>query len=160
MKSTRFEVLSGQEINEIKQATLEVLEQAGLKVEVKKMRGILADLGCTVDEKTRIVKFPPRVVETYVAKAPREFVLCGHDRSLTWKISPETRVWGGLGTAVNMYNLQTGAYAARHDGGSHASSYLAGRPAKHPVQPDGYMALGCTHADDPGGGNPDLGQKL
>ncbi|MBN2223736.1 MAG: trimethylamine methyltransferase family protein [Deltaproteobacteria bacterium] len=110
MKSTRFEVLSGQEIDEIKQATLEVLEQAGLKVEVKKMRGILADLGCTVDEKTRIVKFPPRVVETYVAKAPREFVLCGHDRSLTWKVSPETRVWGGLGTAVNMYNLQTGAY--------------------------------------------------
>jgi len=111
MKSTRFEVLSRQEIEEISQATLEVLEQAGIKVEVKKMRQILADLGCSVDEKTKVVKFPPRVVETYVKKAPREFVLCGHDRSLTWKISPDTRVWGGLGTAVNMYNLQTGAYA-------------------------------------------------
>ena len=74
------------------------------------MRQILADLGCAVDEKTKVVKFPPRVVETYVGKAPREFTLCGNDRSLTWKISPETRVWGGLGTAVNMYDLQTGAY--------------------------------------------------
>jgi trimethylamine--corrinoid protein Co-methyltransferase len=111
MKSSRFEVLSPQEIDQIKQATLEVLEQAGIKVEVKKMRGILADLGCKVDEKTRVVKFPARVVEAYVAKAPREFMLCGHDRSLTWKISPETRVWGGLGTAVNMYSLKTGAYA-------------------------------------------------
>ncbi len=110
MKSTRFEVLSRPEIDQIKQATLEVLEQAGIKVEVKKMRQILADLGCAVDEKTRVVKFPPRVVETYVGKAPREFTLCGNDRDLTWKISPETRVWGGLGTAVNMYDLQTGTY--------------------------------------------------
>ncbi len=111
MKSTRFEVLTQKEIGEIKQASLEVLEEAGFKVEVKKMRQMLADLGCTVDEKTRVVKFPPRVVETYVAKAPREFTLCGHDRNLTWKVNPETRVWGGLGTAVNMYNLEAGTYA-------------------------------------------------
>jgi trimethylamine--corrinoid protein Co-methyltransferase len=110
MKSTRFEVLSRKEIEEIRQATLEVLEQSGIKVELKKMRQILADLGCTVDEGTKVVKFPSRVVETYVKKAPREFTLCGHDQSLTWKISPDTRIWGGLGTAVNMYNLETGGY--------------------------------------------------
>jgi trimethylamine---corrinoid protein Co-methyltransferase len=110
MKSTRFEVLSKQELEQIRQATLEVLEQAGIKVELKKLRQILADLGCAVDEKTKVVKFPPRVVETYVGKAPREFTLCGNDQSLSWKVSPETRVWGGLGTAVNMYDLQTGAY--------------------------------------------------
>jgi trimethylamine--corrinoid protein Co-methyltransferase len=111
MKSARFEVLSKQEIEEIRQATLEVLGEAGVKVEVKKMRRILADLGCKVDEAAKVVKFPPRVVESSVAKAPREFTLCGRDQSLTWKVSPETRVWGGLGTAVNMYNLKTGAYA-------------------------------------------------
>ena len=109
MKSTRFEVLSKQEIDEIRQATLEVLEQTGVKVEVRKMRQILADLGCAVDEKTKVVKFPPRVVESYVAKAPRQFTLCGHDRNLTWEVSPDTRVWGGLGTAVNMYSLK-GSY--------------------------------------------------
>jgi trimethylamine--corrinoid protein Co-methyltransferase len=111
MKSARFEVLEKKEIDEIRQATLEVLEQAGVKVEVKKMRQILADLGCKVDETAKVVKFPPRVVESYVGKAPREFTLCGRKKSLTWKVSPETRVWGGLGTAVNMYNLETGAYA-------------------------------------------------
>ncbi len=110
MKNMKLEVLSAKEIEEIREATSEVLQETGVKVEVKKMRQILSDLGCKADEKTKIVKFPPRVVETYVKKAPRQFVLCGHDQSLTWTISPETRVYGGLGTAVNMYNLETGAY--------------------------------------------------
>ncbi|MBN1636979.1 MAG: trimethylamine methyltransferase family protein [Deltaproteobacteria bacterium] len=110
MKSGKFEVLSKKELQTIHQYTLEVFEETGIKVEVKKMREMLADVGCIVDQKTKIVKFPPRIVEDYVKKAPREFILCGADPKVQWVINPDTRVYGGLGTLINIYDLETGEY--------------------------------------------------
>lgn len=110
MKSSRFQVLSDAEVTSIQQHTLEILETVGIKVEVKKMRGMLADLGCRVDEAKKIVYFKPSVVESLVKKAPREYTLCGADPTRRWPVSPDTRVFGGLGTAINFYDLETGAY--------------------------------------------------
>jgi len=110
MKSSKFEVLNQQELQTIHQHTLEIFEATGIKVEVKKMREMLADAGCIVDEKTRIVKFPTTVIENYVKKAPREFILCGADPEVQWVINPDTRVYGGLGTLINIYDLETGEY--------------------------------------------------
>ena len=110
MKSVKFQVLSEKEIKQIHGLSLEVMEEVGIKVEVKKMRDILNDIGCKVDEAKRIVKFPPKVVEDYVKKAPREFVVTGSDPEKRWVINPDTRIFGGLGTAINMYDLETGEY--------------------------------------------------
>lgn len=110
MKSSRFQVLSEKELQTIHEHTLEILEDVGIKVEVKKMRDMLADVGCGVDEKKKIVRFPPQVAEDYIKKAPREFILCGADPSIQWVINPETRVYGGLGTLINIYDLETGEY--------------------------------------------------
>jgi trimethylamine--corrinoid protein Co-methyltransferase len=110
MRSSRYQVLSQSEIEQIHQHTLEILEEVGIKVEVKKMREMLGDLGCSVDEGTKIVKFSSDIVETYRKKAPREFVICGADSEKQWKMSPENRVFGGLGTAINLYDLWTGEY--------------------------------------------------
>jgi trimethylamine--corrinoid protein Co-methyltransferase len=110
MKIDRLKVLDEQEIRTIHQHSLEVLSEVGIKVELKKMRSLLADLGCAVDEKEKLVRFRPDFVEAYLKKAPREFILCGADPDMQWKISPETRVFGGLGTLINMYDLNTGEY--------------------------------------------------
>ncbi len=110
MKSSRFQVLSEKEVQTIHEHTLEILEAVGIKVEVKKMRDMLADVGCGVDEKKKIVRFPPQVADDYIKKTPREFILCGADPSIQWVINPETRVYGGLGTLINIYDLETGEY--------------------------------------------------
>ncbi len=100
MKSSRFQVLSESEIREIHERSLEKLSEVGVKVEVKKMRNILADIGCKVDEAKKIVKFPPKVALDYIKKAPREFVMCGADPAAERLIRPDTRVYGGLGTIM------------------------------------------------------------
>lgn len=110
MKIDKLNVLDTQEIKTIHQHSLDVLSEVGIKVELKKMRNMLADLGCKVDEKEKRVRFRPDFVEGYLQKVPREFVLCGADSSLQWKISPETQIFGGLGTLINIYDLDTGAY--------------------------------------------------
>jgi trimethylamine--corrinoid protein Co-methyltransferase len=110
MKIDKLKVLDAQEIKTIHQNSLAVLSEVGIKVELKKMRNILADLGCAVNENEKLVRFRPDFVEDYLKKAPREFVLCGADPGLQWKISPETQIFGGLGTLINIYDLYTGEY--------------------------------------------------
>ncbi|UCE52633.1 MAG: trimethylamine methyltransferase family protein [Desulfobacterales bacterium] len=98
MKTSDLKILSDSERKKIHQHTLELLEHTGIIVELKKMRDMLADQGCNVDEKCKIVKFPPAMVEEFVNKAPSKFILCGADPDVQWQIKPEARVWAGLGT--------------------------------------------------------------
>jgi trimethylamine--corrinoid protein Co-methyltransferase len=110
MRASNYCVLSSGEIEKIHHCTLAVLSETGIKVELKKMRERLRDAGCEVDETTRRVKFPPDVVEKYLKTVPREVVVCGADPHRRWPVNPETRIFGGLGTAINFYDLETGAY--------------------------------------------------
>jgi len=100
MKSSDFKVLSDSEIKLIHQHSLGILESTGIRVNVKKMRDLLADHGCKVDEGSKIVMFPADVVEKLVGMAPREFKVCGPDAEKQWLISPDARIWSGLGTAI------------------------------------------------------------
>ncbi len=110
MKSSSFKVLSDDETTLIHEKTLEVLERTGVKVELKKLRDMFRDHGCGVDEKTKIVTFKPDFVMEFLRKTPPEFTLCGSDPSRQWPININSRVHGGLGTAMNMYSLEDGSY--------------------------------------------------
>ena len=110
MKLEKFKVLDEQEIKTIHQSSLQMLAEVGIKVELKKMRNLLADLGCPVDETEKIVRFQSDFVEDHLKKAPGEFVLCGADPTLRWKINPAAQIFGGLGTPLNLYDLDTGEY--------------------------------------------------
>lgn len=110
MQINKLKVLDEQEINTIHIHTLEVLSEVGIKVELKKMRDMLGDLGCDVDENAKLVRFEPDFVESYLKKPPREFTLCGADPDRQWKISPDTQIFCGLGTPINIYDLATGNF--------------------------------------------------
>ncbi len=110
MKSSPFAVLSDGEIKTIHEASLAVLEETGIKVALKKMRALLHDCGCKIDEETRVVKFPGTFVEKHLAFAPKEFMLCGADMNLTWPVNTSSRLYSGLGTPSNMYDLDTLEY--------------------------------------------------
>lgn len=106
MKSTSFRVLSDSEIKLIHQGSLEVLENTGIRINVRKMRHLLADHGFKVDEATKIARFPADKVEKYVGMAPREFTVCGPDPERSWKLSPDERLWSGLGTAIRFIDAE------------------------------------------------------
>ena len=110
MEIGRLKVLSAAEIKTIHQNTLGILSEVGLRVELKVMRNLLSDAGCNVDEGNKLVKFQPDFIEKYVAKAPREFIICGADPAKQWRVSPETQYFGGLGTPISINDLETGAY--------------------------------------------------
>ncbi len=72
---TVLRVLSEEEKSRIHERTVDVLARTGLRVETGKGRAILKGAGGEVDEHTRIVRFPRKMVEEAVRLAPREFTL-------------------------------------------------------------------------------------
>ena len=102
MHCSRLHILGDSEIQNIHQCSLEILEEIGIRVYLKKMRALLAEHGFQVDESDNTVKFPAELVERFFKKCPHGFVLRGADPDLQWRISSETRAWVGLGTPFRM----------------------------------------------------------
>jgi trimethylamine--corrinoid protein Co-methyltransferase len=78
--------LTDAELNDIHQATLEVLEKTGLFIETDEALEVFDGAGAEVDRQQKIVKIPPQMVEDAIQSAPSRILLAGrdpqHDREL------------------------------------------------------------------------------
>jgi len=72
---TYLRVLSDNEKSQVHERTLKVLAETGVQVNTEKGRQYLKDAGAEVDENTKIVKFPPTLVEESLRLAPKQFSL-------------------------------------------------------------------------------------
>jgi trimethylamine--corrinoid protein Co-methyltransferase len=67
------------ELNEIHEATLEVLKNAGLFVESSEALEIFGDAGAHIDRQTNIVQIPPNLVNDAIQSAPSKILLAGRN---------------------------------------------------------------------------------
>ena len=67
------------ELNDIHQATLEVLEKTGLFIETDEALEVFDGVGAEVDRKNKIVKIRPHLVEDAIRSAPSKILLAGRD---------------------------------------------------------------------------------
>jgi trimethylamine--corrinoid protein Co-methyltransferase len=74
-----FSFLTADEIRYVHDASLEILEEAGLLVRNEKARERFAHHGARVDHETEIVRIPSAVVEKYRAMVPPTITLRGRD---------------------------------------------------------------------------------
>jgi trimethylamine--corrinoid protein Co-methyltransferase len=97
-----FQVLSQDERAAVHERTLHVLSSVGMRVDTAAGRRILASAGAQVDEGTRVVRFPPALVEESLRLAPRQFSLGARrpDWSLPLNAGESTLVMDGEGTMV------------------------------------------------------------
>lgn len=72
---TRLQVLSDDERAQVHERTLRVLTGTGARVDSAEGRRLLGDAGAEIDEGTRIVRFPPELVEESLRLAPKSFSL-------------------------------------------------------------------------------------
>jgi trimethylamine--corrinoid protein Co-methyltransferase len=72
---TLLRVLSDDERAQLHERTLGVLEKVGLRVDSAEGRRLLAEAGASVDEATRVVLFPPALVDQALRLAPTSFSL-------------------------------------------------------------------------------------
>ena len=75
----RLSNLTKDTLDDIHQATLEVLEKTGIFIETDEALGVFDGAGAEIDRTHKIVKIPPQVVEDAIASAPSEILLAGRD---------------------------------------------------------------------------------
>ena len=102
-----FEVFSKDELYRIHVATLEVLEEIGVRVEEEDALRLLSDIGSEVDDKTRIVKIPQHLVEEAIRKAPRTILFAGRDGKYDIKLQGKRINFGLGGGATGVLDSET-----------------------------------------------------
>ncbi len=73
MKLSTLTVLSDQEIQEIHNASLDILENCGVRILSSRMLSFLADRGLAVDRDSQIVRFPRACIEDALSHIPSQF---------------------------------------------------------------------------------------
>lgn len=76
MQLLSFKVLSESEINEIHNASLDILRSCGVKILSAEMLSFLKEKGLQVDEDAQIVKFSRDCLEDLISKIPPSFEVC------------------------------------------------------------------------------------
>ena len=111
------ELLDTNAVLEIHLASLEILEQVGIKVQNEKARRIFAKHNCQVDGSSNIVKFPHQVVEEYRRTFPPTFTFKGRDPDSDRTIPADRPVIGTASSAPNILDPVTGKErrATSHD---------------------------------------------
>ncbi len=108
MKPAYFEVLSPEEVEQIHAASMNVLENVGFRVDLKRARDDFAEAGADVDEANRSVRIPEKLVRSAVDKAPERFTLYGADPDFQMEIGTDKVNFAALGTPTNIIDTDTG----------------------------------------------------
>jgi trimethylamine--corrinoid protein Co-methyltransferase len=75
----RLRYLNDEQLDQLRSATLDILERTGVKFPSDKALKVLAGHGALVDEKTQIVRFPRDLVMKHLGSLPRYFNMGGRD---------------------------------------------------------------------------------
>jgi trimethylamine--corrinoid protein Co-methyltransferase len=104
--TVRLNVLTEDEIQQIHQATLEVLERTGVKVICDEALELLRDAGCEVDGD--IVHIPPQLVEEAIDSAPETFLLYDRNGENPMPVGGWQTYYGTGVTNLYFRDIQTG----------------------------------------------------
>ena len=99
---------SKQEVEQIHEASLEILENVGILVHNENARGIYAKHNCQVDSKSLIVKIPRDVIEDHRKSFVPHFTFMGRDAQFDRTLPEDGPVIVTASTAPNVIDPQTG----------------------------------------------------
>jgi trimethylamine--corrinoid protein Co-methyltransferase len=104
----KIKILDEQEIGKIHEATLVVLQKAGVRIPCKKALDIFRQAGADVDFKTEIVKIQPNLLMTALTKAPTRFVMGSRgNQELDMHLDGTKIYCGTSGTGTATVDLET-----------------------------------------------------
>ncbi|MFQ5985373.1 MAG: trimethylamine methyltransferase family protein, partial [Alphaproteobacteria bacterium] len=109
LEGGRYRPLTDREMEQVHRAALEVLERIGLAEAIESCQELVVGAGGRVNDTGRLC-FPRALVEDILARAGRNFVLHAQDPERDLDLSGRRVHFGTAGAAVNVLDLETGAY--------------------------------------------------
>ncbi|MDI6769566.1 MAG: trimethylamine methyltransferase family protein [Anaerolineales bacterium] len=105
----RLEVLTPEEIRKIHEATLWIIEHAGVRFPSKRALDIWQSFGASVDAGKSIVRAKGRIIEEALEQAPAAYTLCARDPSQDLPLDGNHVFVGTDGCGVEVLDIETGA---------------------------------------------------
>lgn len=125
----RIDVLSADQVAEIRAATLHVLETVGVHFPSEKALRVFGDHGAQVDPKSQIVRLPPDLVLDAMSQAPRVFTLSGRVEGTDLNLNGKSSYFSTDGCGTETIDIETGEYrSSRKDDVAmmaHLADYLS-----------------------------------
>jgi trimethylamine--corrinoid protein Co-methyltransferase len=103
-----LEVLSPAELAEIKSATLDILQNIGVRFPSRRALQIFNDRGAQVDEDSAVVKLSPDLVLGAMRHAPRSYTLAGRGNTTALHLDGSASYFGTDGCGVETIDFETG----------------------------------------------------
>lgn len=103
-----LQILDSDELYEIHSATLQILEDTGVKVHEEKALRMLEDAGARVDFRDKIARIPNYLVREGLKKAPSGFTLYGRDSKDRYRYEDRRVHFSMQGESVHVLDLETG----------------------------------------------------
>jgi trimethylamine--corrinoid protein Co-methyltransferase len=107
----RLDVFTRDELEAIHQATLEVLQHAGVAVHNPEAREIFRQAGCKIVDDL-VVRIPPLVLEESIGKAPRKIVLHGRTPDRDVVVEGRRVYFTNFGEGIKVNDIETGELRA------------------------------------------------
>jgi trimethylamine--corrinoid protein Co-methyltransferase len=104
----RLQVLTGEQLDDLQEATLHVLEEVGVMFPSEKALSIFAEHGATVDHDAQIVKIPRDMVRKAMSTVPRYFQVGARDPSCDFHLEEGATYWTTDGCGVETVDFETG----------------------------------------------------
>jgi trimethylamine---corrinoid protein Co-methyltransferase len=103
-----LDLVSGDELESIHQAALEVLKEIGIDFLHDEARAMLKGAGADVGPTSRRVRFDPALVEAHIGLAPKEFTLHARNAARDLKIGGRHVAFGSVASAPNSFDRAGG----------------------------------------------------
>jgi trimethylamine--corrinoid protein Co-methyltransferase len=104
----RVRCLSDHQLDQLQEATLQILEEVGVRFPSEKALAILSDHGARVDHKTQVARFPRDLVHRAMSSVPRYFHLGSRDPSLDLQLQDGLTYFTCDGCGVETVDFETG----------------------------------------------------
>ena len=102
------ELLTQEQVERVHEASLEILENVGLKVRYKPARELFAQHGAKTEDDSEFIKLPREVVEKYRKMAPPKFTFHARDPKFDKTIPDDSPVIVTASSAPDIIDPVTG----------------------------------------------------
>lgn len=103
-----YSALSGEGVECIHRAALELLQTTGVVVDNEEARSLLTDHGALVGPGPTRVRFTPELVNNAIASSPESLTLYRRDTGAPVMIANNSAVFSNWGGCINLFDMRTG----------------------------------------------------
>jgi trimethylamine--corrinoid protein Co-methyltransferase len=103
-----IEVLSAEQLEAIRSATLRILERDGVRVPSNAAQRVFAEHGARVDADRQIVRLSPSLVMEALSHAPRSYILAGRAEGTDLLLDGACSYFSTDGCGVETFDFETG----------------------------------------------------